>query len=81
MDTTKELDVRGLGCAMRLVKVRVCLKRLEIGHFLKIVATTDKAASDLKSLCKHTGNEFVDAIEIEGEFIITLKKLTLQDVN
>ena len=70
----QELDARGLNCPLPILRAKKTLNAMTGGQILKIMATDPGSVKDFEAFAKQTGNELLDASEVEGEFHFTLKK-------
>ena len=70
----KELDLKGLNCPMPVVKVSKGIKEIEEGQILKAVATDRGSLSDMPAWAETSGNEIVETVEGDGEFIFYIKR-------
>jgi TusA-related sulfurtransferase len=68
-------DCFGLTCPMPIFNATQRLKKMKVGEVLEVLATDDGIVKDMPDWCKKTGNEFIGAIEDEGEFKVYVRKL------
>ena len=69
------LDCKGLSCPMPMLKVAKAMKGLKSGEVLEILGTDPGTKSDLPRWCNKTGNELLDASDLEGGiFRFVIKK-------
>jgi tRNA 2-thiouridine synthesizing protein A len=70
----KELDTRGLNCPLPILKAKKALTEMLSGEVLKIVATDPGSLRDFQAFARQTGNELVDQISGEKEFVHYLRR-------
>ena len=74
MDTTQELDTRGLNCPLPILKAKKALATLQSGDVLKIVSTDPGSVRDFQAFARQTGNELVEQTSIGGDFVHLLRR-------
>jgi tRNA 2-thiouridine synthesizing protein A len=74
MIAQKELDARGLNCPLPILKAKKALTEMLSGEVLKIVATDPGSVRDFQAFARQTGNELVDQISGEKEFVHFLRR-------
>jgi tRNA 2-thiouridine synthesizing protein A len=74
MIAQKELDARGLNCPLPILKAKKALTEMLSGEVLKIVATDPGSVRDFQAFARQTGNELVDQISGEKEFVHYLRR-------
>ena len=74
MIAQKELDARGLNCPLPILKAKKALTEMLSGEILKIVATDPGSLRDFQAFARQTGNELVDQITGEKEFVHFLRR-------
>ena len=74
MNATKELDARGLNCPLPILKAKKALTEMLSGEVLKIVATDPGSVRDFQAFARQTGNELVDQVTGEKEFVHYLRR-------
>jgi tRNA 2-thiouridine synthesizing protein A len=70
----KELDARGLNCPLPILKAKKALTEMLSGEVLKIVATDPGSVRDFQAFARQTGNELVDQVSGEKEFLHYLRR-------
>jgi tRNA 2-thiouridine synthesizing protein A len=70
----KELDTRGLNCPLPILKAKKALTEMLSGEVLKIIATDPGSVRDFQAFARQTGNELVDQISGEKEFVHFLRR-------
>jgi tRNA 2-thiouridine synthesizing protein A len=70
----KELDARGLNCPLPILKAKKALTEMLSGEVLKIVATDPGSVRDFQAFARQTGNELVDQVSGEKEFVHYLRR-------
>jgi TusA-related sulfurtransferase len=74
MIAQKELDARGLNCPLPILKAKKALTEMLSGEILKIVATDPGSVRDFQAFARQTGNELVDQVSGEKEFVHYLRR-------
>ena len=74
MIAQKELDARGLNCPLPILKAKKALTEMLSGEVLKIVATDPGSLRDFQAFARQTGNELVDQITGDKEFVHYLRR-------
>jgi tRNA 2-thiouridine synthesizing protein A len=70
----KELDARGLNCPLPILKAKKALTEMLSGEVLKIVATDPGSVRDFQAFARQTGNELVDQVSGDKEFVHYLRR-------
>jgi tRNA 2-thiouridine synthesizing protein A len=68
------VDARGQSCPGPLVTLHKALVGAQRGDLLELLATDPGARSDVPSWAKLSGNELVEATEVEGEYRFVIRK-------
>ena len=74
MDAQKELDTRGLNCPLPILKAKKALADMSSGDVLKVVATDPGSMRDFQAFARQTGNELVEQLTFDGEFVHLLRR-------
>jgi TusA-related sulfurtransferase len=74
MDAQKELDTRGLNCPLPILKAKKALTEMLSGEVLKVVATDPGSVRDFQAFARQTGNELVEQVTGEHEFVHYLRR-------
>jgi tRNA 2-thiouridine synthesizing protein A len=74
MQTTKDLDARGLNCPLPILKAKKALAELTSGQTLKVYATDPGSVRDFQAFAKQTGNELLEQSEDNAIFVHVLKR-------
>ena len=74
MDAHKELDTRGLNGPLPILKAKKALTEMLSGQVLKIVATDPGSVRDFQAFARQTGNELVEQVTGEQEFVHYLRR-------
>jgi TusA-related sulfurtransferase len=74
MDAVKELDTRGLNCPLPILKAKKALADMVSGELLKVVSTDPGSLRDFQAFSRQTGNELVEQLSADGEFIHVLRR-------
>jgi tRNA 2-thiouridine synthesizing protein A len=70
-----ELDARGLNCPLPILRAKKALNNMNSGQILHVVATDPGSIKDFEAFARQTGNELIEANEVDGEFMFLVKKL------
>jgi tRNA 2-thiouridine synthesizing protein A len=70
-----ELDARGLNCPLPILRAKKALNNMNSGQILHVVATDAGSIKDFEAFARQTGNELIEANEVDGEFMFLVKKL------
>ena len=68
------VDARGQSCPGPLVGLARALKDAERGDLLELLATDPGSKSDVPSWSKLTGNELLEATDVDGYFRYVVRK-------
>ena len=74
MDAQKELDTRGLNCPLPILKAKKALADMASGDLLRVVSTDPGSVRDFQAFARQTGNELVEQITGEHEFVHYLRR-------
>jgi len=74
MDAQKEVDARGLNCPLPILKAKKALADMASGEVLKVVSTDPGSMRDFQAFARQTGNELVEQIKTDGEFVHLLRR-------
>ncbi len=74
MDTTQELDTRGLNCPLPILKAKKALATLQSGEVLKVLSTDPGSVRDFQAFARQTGNELVEQTNVDGDFVHLLRR-------
>lgn len=74
MEAQKEIDTRGLNCPLPILKAKKALADMPSGQVLKVVATDPGSMRDFQAFARQTGNELVEQISINNEFVHYLRR-------
>ena len=70
----QELNLKGLGCPLPVLRARKALRTLADGMQLRIIATDPAAPKDFEAFCETTGSVLVENSESDGVFTIVIQK-------
>lgn len=70
----KKLDVCGYCCPVPLIRTKQLLSTMKSGEVLEVVADNHEVTRDLPSYIKATNNELMSLDEINGQFILKIRK-------
>ena len=74
MEAQKELAARGLNCPLPILKAKKALTDMLSGEVLKVVATDPGSVRDFQAFARQTGNELVEQVSGEKEFVHYLRR-------
>jgi tRNA 2-thiouridine synthesizing protein A len=74
MESQRELDTRGLNCPLPILKAKKALTDMLSGEVLKVVATDPGSVRDFQAFARQTGNELVEQVTGEREFVHYLRR-------
>ena len=74
MEFNKELDVRNLNCPLPILKAKKALTEMLSGEVLKVVATDPGSVRDFQAFSRQTGNELLEQVSNDSEFVHYLKR-------
>lgn len=69
-----ELDVRGLGCPMPLLKAKKALNGLSPGALLAVLTSDPGSVRDFRVFCAQSVHELIDVLEGEGEYRFLIRR-------
>lgn len=69
-----ELDARGLNCPLPILRAKKSINNLAAGQVLRVTSTDPGSVKDFIAFCKQTGNELLESLEDNGEFLFLIKK-------
>jgi TusA-related sulfurtransferase len=74
MQADKEIDTRGLNCPLPILKAKKALAEMTSGQVLRVVSTDPGSVRDFKAFARQTGNELVEQISADAEFVHLLRR-------
>ncbi len=74
MDIHKEVDARGLLCALPILRAKKALADMASGEILKILATDPSAQRDFAAFARQTGNELVETSVHDKIFTFLMRR-------
>lgn len=74
MDFDKELDARGLGCPLPILKTKKSLNELKSGQVLRVIATDPGSVADMQAFTEQTGNPLMSSEVKDKEYIFFIRK-------
>ncbi len=75
IETTDELDLKGLKCPLPALPTRKALIGLPPGARLHVIATDPMAAIDIPHLVQETGDRLVEQREDEAELHFVIERV------
>ena len=70
----KELDARGLGCPLPILKTKKSLADMASGQVLKIICTDSGSMKDMQAFANQTGNVLLSSTEEKEEYVFLMQK-------
>jgi TusA-related sulfurtransferase len=74
METTRELDARGLNCPLPILKAKKALAEMTSGQLLRVVSTDPGSVRDFQAFARQTGNELVEQTSTASEYAHLLRR-------
>jgi len=74
MNFDKELDARGLGCPLPIIKTKKSLNELTSGQILRVIATDPGSVSDMQAFTEQTGNHLLSSEVQNKDYVFFIKK-------
>ncbi len=69
-----EVDARGLGCPLPLLKAKQALNAMQRGDELRVLATDPGSVRDFRAFAEQAGHELLESSQQEGIFCYRLRK-------
>ena len=69
-----ELDLKGLACPLPLLKMKLALKKLEVGQLIYVETTDGGSWADFHKFSDITGNSLVNAEALAESYHFIIKK-------
>jgi TusA-related sulfurtransferase len=74
METTRELDARGLNCPLPILKAKKALAEMTSGQLLRVLSTDPGSVRDFQAFARQTGNELVEQTSTASEYAHVLRR-------
>jgi TusA-related sulfurtransferase len=74
METTRELDARGLNCPLPILKAKKALAEMTSGQLLRVLSTDPGSVRDFQAFARQTGNELVEQTSAASEYAHVLRR-------
>ena len=74
MESSKDLDTRGLNCPLPILKAKKALADMASGDLLRVVSTDPGSIRDFQAFARQTGNELVEQQTAGADFVHVLKR-------
>jgi len=74
METTRELDARGLNCPLPILKAKKALAEMTSGQLLRVLSTDPGSVRDFQAFARQTGNELVEQTSTASEYAHLLRR-------
>jgi tRNA 2-thiouridine synthesizing protein A len=68
-----QLDARRLLCPMPVIRTQDRIKTMQPGEQLEVICTDPGALHDIPAWCRINGHRFIESVEQDGEYILTLE--------
>ena len=69
-----EVDARGMHCPLPILKAKKALAQMASGELLQVVSTDPNSMRDFQAFAKQTGNELVEQIVWQDEYVHVLRR-------
>lgn len=69
-----EVDTRGMHCPLPILKAKKALAQMASGELLQVVSTDPNSMRDFQAFTKQTGNELVEQIVWQDEYVHVLRR-------
>ena len=74
LESTHELDAKGLMCPEPVMMLHVKVKEMVSGDVLKVEATDPSTKRDIAKFCSFLGYELIQQAEESGVYLFWIKK-------
>jgi tRNA 2-thiouridine synthesizing protein A len=74
MNFDKELDTRGLGCPLPIIKTKKSLNGLTPGQILRVISTDPGSVADMQAFTEQTGNQLLSSEVQNKDYVFFIKK-------
>lgn len=74
MNFDKELDARGLGCPLPIIKTKKSLNDMTSGQILRVIATDPGSVADMQAFTEQTRNPLLSSEVQNKDYIFFIKK-------
>jgi tRNA 2-thiouridine synthesizing protein A len=74
MNFDKELDARGLGCPLPIIKTKKSLNELTPGQILRVISTDPGSVADMQAFTEQTGNQLLSSEVQNKDYVFFIKK-------
>lgn len=74
MHFDKEVDARGLGCPLPILRSKKALAELQSGQVLHVISTDPGSVKDFAAFAKQTGNELLASTGSDKEYEFFIKR-------
>ena len=74
MNFDKELDARGLGCPLPIIKTKKLLNDMTSGQILRVIATDPGSAADMQAFTEQTRNPLMSSEVQNKDYVFFIKK-------
>lgn len=74
MNFDKEVDARGLGCPLPILRSKKALAELQSGQVLRVISTDPGSVKDFAAFARQTGNELLASAENDNGYEFFIKR-------
>ena len=74
LETTTQVDARGLSCPMPIVRTAQAIRPLPAGSLLEVLATDPGSQKDFAAWCRTTGNELLEQTASGGIYRFVIRR-------
>ena len=74
MNFDKELNARGLGCPLPIIKTKKSLNEMASGQILRVISTDRGSVADMQAFAEQTGNQLMSSEMQDQEYVFFIKK-------
>jgi TusA-related sulfurtransferase len=73
-ESIHEVDARGLGCPLPLLKAKKGLNGLPAGGLLRVPSTDAGSVRDFRVFCDQSGDVLLESTEADGAYSFLIRK-------
>ncbi len=73
-ESIHEVDARGLGCPLPLLKAKKGLNGLPGGGLLRVLSTDAGSVRDFRVFCEQSGDALLESTEADGAYAFLIRK-------
>ncbi len=68
------LDARRLVCPEPIVQLATAIRELPVGASIRLLTTDPGSDADVRAWARHSGQDLVEALRVDGEFHFVLRR-------